>query len=85
VLVGVAAEVLRLVTVYYVAGKVGSSSEVYGGLGAAAALLTWLFLVARTTVGAAVLNATLWQRRRRGTPSGLRRRSSLAGGITHDV
>jgi uncharacterized BrkB/YihY/UPF0761 family membrane protein len=85
VLVGVAAEVLRLVTVYYVAGKVGSSSEVYGGLGAAAALLTWLFLVARTTVGAAVLNATLWQRRCRGTPSGLRRRSSRAGGITHDV
>ena len=73
VLLGVAAEALRIVTVYYVAAKVGSSSAVYGGLGAAAALLTWFFLVARTTVGAAVLNATLWKRRCEGTGSGFKR------------
>jgi uncharacterized BrkB/YihY/UPF0761 family membrane protein len=73
ILFGTAAEALRIVTVYYVAGKVGSSSALYGGLGAAAALLTWFFLVARTTVGGAVLNSTLWNRRCRGTESGFRR------------
>jgi uncharacterized BrkB/YihY/UPF0761 family membrane protein len=69
----VTAEMLRLVTVYYLAGKVGSSSAVYGGLGAAAALLGWLYLLARAMVLSAILNATLWQRRGRGTSSGLRR------------
>ena len=73
ILVAVAAELLQLVTVYYVAGKVGSSSAVYGGLGAAAALLTWFYLVSRAMVGSAVLNSTLWKRRCRGTSSGFRR------------
>jgi len=73
ILVALSAEILQLVTVYYVAGKIGSSSAIYGGLGAAAALLTWFYLVSRAVVGSAVLNATLWRRRCRGTASGFRR------------
>ena len=72
-LVAFCAEALRVLTVYYVARKVGSSSAVYGGLGAAAALLTWFYLVARAMVGSLVLNATLWGRRQRGIPNGFRR------------
>jgi len=73
VLVAFSTEVLRLMTVYYVARKVGSSSAVYGGLGAAAALLSWFYLLARAIVGAAMLNATLARRHARGEPNGLRR------------
>ena len=72
-LVAFCAEALRVLTVYYVARKVGSSSAIYGGLGAAAALLTWFYLVARAMVGSLVLNATLWGRRQRGIPNGFRR------------
>jgi uncharacterized BrkB/YihY/UPF0761 family membrane protein len=73
VLVALSIEGLRLVTIYYVAGKVNSSSSIYGGLGAAAAMLTWFYLLARVVVAAAVLNATLWQRRQRGVSSSPRR------------
>jgi uncharacterized BrkB/YihY/UPF0761 family membrane protein len=76
-MVAVAAEFLRILTVYYVARKVGSSSAVYGGLGAAAALLTWFFLVARTAVGAAILNATLWRRRCDGRTNTFRRITAI--------
>jgi uncharacterized BrkB/YihY/UPF0761 family membrane protein len=77
-LVALSAEVLHLVTVYYLASRVGSSSAVYGGLGAAAAMLTWFYLMSRAVVVSAVLNATLHARRERGITSGWRR---LARGI----
>jgi uncharacterized BrkB/YihY/UPF0761 family membrane protein len=35
----------------------------YGALGLAAALLVGLFVISRLMVGAAVVNATLWERR----------------------
>jgi uncharacterized BrkB/YihY/UPF0761 family membrane protein len=63
VLFGVGAQLLHLVTVFYLAGKLQSSSELYGALGGAAAVLLWLFLIGRLVVGSAVLNATLWERR----------------------
>jgi uncharacterized BrkB/YihY/UPF0761 family membrane protein len=62
ILVGIGLEVLHLVTVYYVAGKLSSSSDLYGPLGAAVALLGWAYLFGRLTVAAAMLNATLWER-----------------------
>ena len=37
----------------------------YGALGVAAALLVGLFLISRLVVAAAVVNATLWERRAR--------------------
>jgi uncharacterized BrkB/YihY/UPF0761 family membrane protein len=70
----VGAQVLHLVTIFYLAGKVQSSSELYGGLGAAAAILLWLYLIGRLAVGAALINAALWQRAR--TSDGPRRLSA---------
>jgi uncharacterized BrkB/YihY/UPF0761 family membrane protein len=63
VLFGVGAQVLHLVTVYYIAGKLTSSSELYGPLGAAIAILTWGYFFGRLAVGSAMLNAMLWERR----------------------
>lgn len=73
VLVGVSIEALRVVTIYYIADKVNSSSSLYGGLGAAAALLTWFYMLSRACVAAAVLNATLWDRRTRGESNAFKR------------
>lgn len=56
---------MHLVTVYYLAGKIESASEMYGSLGAAAAVLLWLSIFARLVIVGAGLNATLWQRRAR--------------------
>jgi uncharacterized BrkB/YihY/UPF0761 family membrane protein len=61
-LFGAGADLMHLVSVFYLAGKIESSSELYGGLGVAAALLVGLYLVARLIVAAALLNATLWER-----------------------
>jgi uncharacterized BrkB/YihY/UPF0761 family membrane protein len=47
-----------------------SKSSAYGALGMAATLLLGFFFVGRFIVGAAVLNATLYERRRRAGPSG---------------
>ena len=64
VLFSAGAQVLHLVTVYYLTDKLHSSSELYGALGAAAAVLLWLFLIGRLIVASALLNATLWERSR---------------------
>jgi uncharacterized membrane protein/uncharacterized BrkB/YihY/UPF0761 family membrane protein len=62
---GVSVLALQLVTVYYLASKLETASDLYGSLGAAAAVLLWLSLLARIAVVAAGLNATLWHRRSR--------------------
>jgi len=64
------AQCLHLLTVFYLADKLQHSSELYGALGGAAAVLLWLFLIGRLVVGSAVLNATLWERRQQVTPPG---------------
>jgi uncharacterized BrkB/YihY/UPF0761 family membrane protein len=61
---GLATQLMHLVTTYYLAGKIDSASELYGGLGVAATVLLGLYLVARLIVAAAVINATLWERAR---------------------
>jgi uncharacterized BrkB/YihY/UPF0761 family membrane protein len=61
-LLGVGTQLLHLVTVYYLAGKIHSASELYGGLGVAATVLLGLYLLARLIVAAAVMNATLAER-----------------------
>ena len=66
VLFGLAAEGLHAATVFYMAGRVSRMSSMYGPLGVAAVMLLWLFIVARSIVAAAMLNATVWDRRRRG-------------------
>ena len=63
-LVAVGAQAMHLVVVYYLARKLERSSELYGSLGTASALLLGLYMVGRLLVAAPMLNATLDKRRR---------------------
>ena len=56
--------VIHLVSSYYIPRKLSSTSQLYGALGVAATVMTWLFLACRLIVAAAVLNALLWERGR---------------------
>jgi membrane protein len=59
----VGTQLIHLLVVLYLAPRLGRSSELYGTLGAASVILLWLYLEARLVVGAAFLNAALWDRR----------------------
>lgn len=63
ILVAVGTQAVHLFAVFYLAPKLGRSSALYGTLGAATVVLLWLFLIARLVVGAAFVNAALWERR----------------------
>jgi uncharacterized BrkB/YihY/UPF0761 family membrane protein len=63
VLVAVGTQAVHILAVYYLAPKLGRSSELYGTLGAATVILLWLYLVARLIVAAAFTNAALWEHR----------------------
>lgn len=60
---------VNVAVVFYFAPKLGDSEETYGAFGAAATMLVWLYVLARLVTGAAFLNATVWERRRRRTSS----------------
>ena len=60
--------VVRLATLVYLAPRLTSASELYGGLGMASVFLLWLYVLSRTLVAAISLNATIWQRGNRQTP-----------------
>jgi uncharacterized BrkB/YihY/UPF0761 family membrane protein len=62
-LVAVGTQALHVFVVFYLAPRLGRSSESYGALGAATTILLWLYVVARLITIAAFLNATLWERR----------------------
>jgi uncharacterized BrkB/YihY/UPF0761 family membrane protein len=62
-LVGVGIQALYVFTAVYFGHKIASASHLYGTLGAAAALLLWLFIFARLVIGAAEVGAVLWERR----------------------
>jgi uncharacterized BrkB/YihY/UPF0761 family membrane protein len=64
-LVAVGEHLLRIAVVFYFAPRLGRSEETYGAFGAAATMLVWLYVLSRLLTGAAFLNATLWDRRRR--------------------
>ena len=63
VLAALGIQAIHLVAVIYLAPKLGRSSALYGSFGAATVVLLWLYLIARLLVGAAFLNAALWERR----------------------
>ena len=66
VLFGVGVEVFQGVVAYLITPLALAKQGTYGSLGIAAALLFGLFLISRLAVGAADVNATLWERRTRG-------------------
>jgi uncharacterized BrkB/YihY/UPF0761 family membrane protein len=59
VAVGIGA--MHLVGSYYIPRKLSSTSQLYGALGIAATVMTWLFVACRLIVAAAVLNAMMWE------------------------
>ncbi|HXM53941.1 MAG TPA: YhjD/YihY/BrkB family envelope integrity protein [Candidatus Dormibacteraeota bacterium] len=62
--VAIAFGAMHLVSSYYIPRKLSSTSQLYGALGVAATVMTWLFLACRLIVATAVLNALLWERGR---------------------
>jgi uncharacterized BrkB/YihY/UPF0761 family membrane protein len=64
VVVGLGVWALHVASVYLLARRVASASALYGSLGVAAAIMAWLYLLGRLLVASAMLNATLWERRR---------------------
>jgi uncharacterized BrkB/YihY/UPF0761 family membrane protein len=63
-IVAIALAAMHLVSTYYIPHKLSSTSQLYGTLGVAATVMTWLFLACRLIVAAAVVNALLWERGR---------------------
>jgi uncharacterized BrkB/YihY/UPF0761 family membrane protein len=59
---GIGIELIQIFTALVIAPMSLTKQGTYGALGIAAALLFGLYLVARLMVGAAVINATLWDR-----------------------
>jgi uncharacterized BrkB/YihY/UPF0761 family membrane protein len=64
-LIGLGLQAIHITTVYFVSYRISSSSETYGALGVAAALLLSLYLVGRLFVAGVILNTTLWERGQR--------------------
>jgi uncharacterized BrkB/YihY/UPF0761 family membrane protein len=60
---GLGLQAIHLVNVYFISYRISTSSETYGALGVAAALLLSLFLLGRLFVLAVMLNSTLWERK----------------------
>jgi uncharacterized BrkB/YihY/UPF0761 family membrane protein len=66
-LFGLGVQVIHIFTAYVLEPWAISKQGTYGALGVAAALLFGIFLFCRLVVSAAVVNATLWERRARAT------------------
>ena len=61
-MLGVGADLLRLVTQFYLAvGWLGRVDDLYGALGLAAVFMAWLYLVARLVVASFAVSATRWR------------------------
>jgi membrane protein len=62
-LVGLSLSAMQAFVVGYLARRIASGSELYGGIGTAIALLFWLYLIGRLLVLGPILDAVLWRRR----------------------
>jgi len=69
VVAAVGLQAMQLFSEIYLVHKAQSFSALYGGLGVAAVLLLWLYLIGRLIVGAAMVNATRWERRQTEGPT----------------
>ena len=54
---------LESIAVFVLPDRLGGTSRLYGTLAIASTTLAWLFIIGRLTVGAATLNAIVWDRR----------------------
>jgi uncharacterized BrkB/YihY/UPF0761 family membrane protein len=62
VLIAIGAEVLHLLTTYWIGHLVARKANTYGAVGIALAVLLWVYILGRIIVGSAGLNAALWHR-----------------------
>jgi len=62
-LMAVGADVLQLLTTYWIGHLVARKTSTYGAVGIALAVLLWVYILGRIMVGSAGLNAALWYRR----------------------
>ena len=56
---------LQFISVFVLPDRLGGMSQLYGTLAIASSTMAWLFIIGRLSVGAATLNAVLWDRRHR--------------------
>jgi len=59
----VGADVLQLLTTYWIGNLVARKTSTYGAVGIALAVLLWVYILGRIMVGSAGLNAALYYRR----------------------
>jgi uncharacterized BrkB/YihY/UPF0761 family membrane protein len=62
-LMAVGANVLQLLTTYWIGNLVARKTSTYGAVGIALAVLLWVYILGRIMVGSAGLNSALWHRR----------------------
>jgi uncharacterized BrkB/YihY/UPF0761 family membrane protein len=68
-LVAVGVQGLHLFTAFYLSDSAERATSVYGAIGAALAILLWLFIISRLLVAGAILNAELAARREGSRPA----------------
>ena len=61
IVLAVGADLLRIVTEVYLAGRLGRVDDLYGALGVAAVFMAWLYLVARLIVASVAVSAARWR------------------------
>jgi uncharacterized BrkB/YihY/UPF0761 family membrane protein len=62
-LVAVGLQGLHIFTVYFLGPKLESATELYGVLGVVSTILFWLYIAGRLVLGAATLNASIYEQR----------------------
>jgi uncharacterized BrkB/YihY/UPF0761 family membrane protein len=80
--IGLGLAAIHLTTVYFVSYKISTSSETYGALGVAAAILLTLYLLGRLFVAGVILNSTLWEQETQGAQLVSEPQSPLPGDAT---
>jgi membrane protein len=71
VLVAIGAQAFYLFATFFLAPKLANATQLYGLLGIAATVLFWLYVLGRLTIGAATLNASLYENRSAEQPPGV--------------
>jgi uncharacterized BrkB/YihY/UPF0761 family membrane protein len=63
VLMAIGADVLQLLTTYWIGNLIARKTSTYGAVGVALAVLLWVYILGRIMVGSAGLNSALYYRR----------------------
>ena len=61
IVLAVGADLLRIVTQVYLAGRLGRVDDLYGALGVAAVFMAWLYFIARLIVASFAVSAARWR------------------------